>query len=264
MRDIHFPDNHVIPRAVCLLIYDLTHVFFCSPNKTHKHTACQQIGGGVVAIIGPTDPILGSHVQSICDALDIPHIDFRISHSDSILSSSSPSSPSASYVSPDTTSSISSHSSHNNNNNHNLGMMIDSGDPSLASSLPAAPLPAAVSPPVHIMNPYVHASSDMTTGKEFSINLHPTASAFSQSLRHLVMYLNWTDVAVIYEQDVSLIALQDLIKPPTLPKNVQFIFRKSDPHFFRDTLLDVKARNIYSMIIDVKSDSIPAFLTAVC
>ena len=132
-------------------------------------------------------------------------------------------------------------------------MMIGSLDSTSFPVLPQPPLTSSI-----ISTPY-----SPVTGKEFSINLHPTAAAFSQSLRDLVMYLNWTDVAVIYEQDDSLIALQDLIKPPILPKNVQFIFRKSDPNFFRDTLIDVKARNIYSMIVDIKSDSLPAFLTAV-
>lgn len=33
---------------------------------------------GVQAIFGPSDPILGTHVQSICDALDIPHMESRI------------------------------------------------------------------------------------------------------------------------------------------------------------------------------------------
>ena len=30
------------------------------------------------AIFGPSDPLLGPHVQSICDALDIPHLETRL------------------------------------------------------------------------------------------------------------------------------------------------------------------------------------------
>ncbi|RWS27543.1 glutamate receptor: ionotropic kainate 2-like protein 2, partial [Leptotrombidium deliense] len=59
-----------------------------------------------------------------------------------------------------------------------------------------------------------------------------------------------------------LIGLQELIKPPQLPKNVQFVFRKSSPLTFRDTLRDIKSRNIYSMVVDAKPDSLPKLLTA--
>ena len=41
-------------------------------------TACKQIGFGVQAIFGPFDPVLGSHIQSITDALDIPHLEARV------------------------------------------------------------------------------------------------------------------------------------------------------------------------------------------
>lgn len=33
---------------------------------------------GVQAIFGPSDPVLGAHIYSICDALDIPYLDSRI------------------------------------------------------------------------------------------------------------------------------------------------------------------------------------------
>lgn len=188
--------------------------------------ACHLISSGVAAIVGPQDPILGSHVQSICDALDIPHVTFRISHSDSLTTTTT--------------------------NSQDQGL--------LDSVLQPAPLPPLTS---SILNPSSHPSIGQGMGKEFSINLHPSSSAFSDSLRDLVTYLNWTEVAVIYEDDVSLISLQDLIRPPSLPKNVQFIFRKSSPAYFRETLLDVKSRSIYSMVIDIKPESIQPFITAV-
>nr|XP_027237924.1 glutamate receptor ionotropic, kainate 3-like [Penaeus vannamei] len=42
------------------------------------NTACKQITFGVQAIFGPFDPLLGSHIQSITDALDIPHLEARL------------------------------------------------------------------------------------------------------------------------------------------------------------------------------------------
>ena len=32
---------------------------------------------GILALFGPSDPLLGSHIASICDALDIPHLESR-------------------------------------------------------------------------------------------------------------------------------------------------------------------------------------------
>ena len=36
------------------------------------------MGYGIQALFGPNDFILGSHVQSLCDALDIPHLEARV------------------------------------------------------------------------------------------------------------------------------------------------------------------------------------------
>ena len=46
--------------------------FFC------LFTVCSQIKMGVQAIFGPSDTILATHIHSICDALDIPHIESRL------------------------------------------------------------------------------------------------------------------------------------------------------------------------------------------
>jgi ionotropic kainate glutamate receptor 2 len=40
--------------------------------------ACLQVQQGAHAIFGPSDPYLGAHVQSICDALEIPHLEVNI------------------------------------------------------------------------------------------------------------------------------------------------------------------------------------------
>ena len=81
------------------------------------------VNNGAIAIFGPSDDRIGVHVQSVCDALDIPHIESR---------------------------------------KHQLNI-----------------------------------------GKELSINLHPGAYAIAQSMRVLITFLNWTQIAVIYEDDIS-------------------------------------------------------------
>lgn len=76
---------------------------------------------GVQAIFGPSDPFLGSHIQSICEALHVPHIEIR----------------------PDVE----------------------------------------------------------NTPKEFSINLQPSQFHVNNAYKDLIVFLNWTKVAIIYEED---------------------------------------------------------------
>jgi len=40
--------------------------------------ACDQVRFGVQALFGPTDPNLGNHIHSVCDTLDIPHLEVRL------------------------------------------------------------------------------------------------------------------------------------------------------------------------------------------
>lgn len=76
---------------------------------------------GVQAIFGPSDQLLGSHIQSICEALSLPHIETRIDFE--------------------------------------------------------------------------------TQPKRFSVNLHPSQQHINNAYKDLMVYLNWTKVAIIYEED---------------------------------------------------------------
>lgn len=52
----------------------------------HTVSACDLLENGVVAIFGPLSRITSMHVQSICDALEIPHVktqwDFQLQRDD--------------------------------------------------------------------------------------------------------------------------------------------------------------------------------------
>lgn len=90
-------DRTILPRTK--VVYDIQYVpkddsFHASKKgnlgpraqRTHSlnrsipfhSTVCDQLKAGVLAIFGPADPILGAHIYSICDALDIPYLDARI------------------------------------------------------------------------------------------------------------------------------------------------------------------------------------------
>ncbi|EFN77445.1 Glutamate receptor, ionotropic kainate 2, partial [Harpegnathos saltator] len=84
---------------------------------------CQQVKYGVQAVFGPSDPILGQHIHSICDALDIPHLEARLD--------------------------------------------LDA------------------------------------EAKEFSINLYPAQSLLNIAYQDVMEFLNWTNVAIIYEDDYA-------------------------------------------------------------
>ena len=86
-----------------------------------ENEACWQVQQGVFAIFGPSDPFLGSHVQSICDALEIPHLEARFDADHSY--------------------------------------------------------------------------------KPFSINVHPPLDQINQAFMDVMFFLNWTKVAIIYEED---------------------------------------------------------------
>ena len=80
---------------------------------------------GALAIFGPSTQQLGSHVQSICDALEIPHMEARIEME----------------------------------------------------------------------------SDESTNDKAFSINVYPPVDQINQAFMDVMFFLNWTKVAIIYEED---------------------------------------------------------------
>lgn len=107
---------------------------------------CRQLEAGVQAIFGPTDPLLAGHVQSICEAYDIPHIEVRID---------------------------------------------------------------------------LEYSS-----KEFSVNLYPAHSFLTLAYRDIMVYLNWTKVAIIYEEDYGEYTLvNNIMMAPQLQKFLISNFR---------------------------------------
>ncbi|KAJ8924616.1 hypothetical protein NQ315_000766 [Exocentrus adspersus] len=99
--------------------------------ETRVINPCRQMEFGVQAIFGPSDPILGAHIQSICEALDVPHLEARIDFE---------------------------------------------------------PL-----------------------SKELSINLHPSQEHMNKAFKDLMAFLNWTKVAIIYEEDYETQTLMGVI-----------------------------------------------------
>ncbi|KAL7636661.1 UNVERIFIED_CONTAM: hypothetical protein RMT77_012408 [Armadillidium vulgare] len=160
------------------LVYDIQYV----PKDDSFHTAkkaCKQISFGVQAIFGPFDTILGSHIQSITDALDIPHIEARID-----------------------------------------------------------------------LEPQE---------KEFSINLFPSHSHLNKAYKDMIQFLNWKKVAIIYEDDLGLMKLQEIIRSPP-SKSVEIYIRQGHPENYRDILKEIKHKEIFSIIVDTLPENMSRFL----
>lgn len=98
-------------------------IYSIEPLTYSCHIACEQIQHGVQAVFGPADALLASHIQSICDALDIPHLESRLD-----------------------------------------------------------------------LEPEY---------KEFSINLYPSHDVVNHAFQDVMNFLNWTRVAILYEEDIG-------------------------------------------------------------
>ncbi|XP_071541826.1 glutamate receptor ionotropic, kainate 2-like isoform X4 [Panulirus ornatus] len=172
-------DSTLLPNTT--LVYDIQYV----PRDDSFHAskkACEQINFGVQAVFGPSDPLLGSHIQSICDALDIPHLESRLD-----------------------------------------------------------------------LEPEF---------KEFSINLHPSHEVLNRAFQDVMTFLNWTEVAIIYEEDLGLIKLQELVKSPPA-EHMEFLIRQGTPVNYRELLKEIKHKEIFNIIVDTKPENMNHFLRGI-
>ncbi|XP_022915867.1 glutamate receptor ionotropic, kainate 2 isoform X3 [Onthophagus taurus] len=151
--------------------------------------ACRQMEYGVQAIFGPSDPVLGPHIQSICEALDVPHLEARID-----------------------------------------------------------------------FEPF---------SKELSINLHPSQEHMNKAFKDLMTFLNWTKVAIIYEEDYvplvggkGLFKLQELVKTPSISR-IELYIRQAGPNTYRQILREVRQKEIYKLIVDTNPKNIQKFFRAI-
>ncbi|ERL89602.1 hypothetical protein D910_06967 [Dendroctonus ponderosae] len=172
-------DKNLLPHTS--LVYDIQYVPMDDSFHASKK-ACDQVNKGVYAVFGPSDPLLGAHIHSICDALDIPHLETR-----------------------------------------------------------------------------VDLDSDF---KEFSINLYPSQNMLNQAFEDVMGFLNWTKVAIIYEEDYGLIKLRELVKAPH-NRNLEIHLRQANPQSYRAVLNEIKSKEIHSIVIDTKPSNMQLFLKGI-
>nr|XP_024214688.1 glutamate receptor ionotropic, kainate 2-like isoform X1 [Halyomorpha halys] len=166
-------DKNLLPKST--LVYDIQYVSKDDSFHASKK-ACQQVSEGVQAVFGPSHPVLGGHVHSICDALDLPHIEARV-------------------------------------------------DPQEGH-------------------------------RELSINLHPSQPLLNSAYSDVMAYLNWTKVAIIYEEEYGLMKLREL----TRPSAIEVHLRQAEPSTYRSVLGEVKGKEIRNLLVDTRPENIPVFL----
>ncbi|XP_046736463.1 glutamate receptor ionotropic, kainate 1 isoform X6 [Diprion similis] len=172
-------DKSVLPNTT--LVYDIQYVPKDDSFRTSKK-ACKQLSRSVQGIFGPSDPLLGAHIQSICEALDVPHLEARVDFE--------------------------------------------------------------------------------PTFKEFSINLYPAQDHLNRAFKDLMSFLNWTRVAIIYEEDYGLFKLQDLVKSPPSTRAEMYI-RQAGPSSYRQVLREVRHKEIYKLIVDTDPAHMQQFFRAI-
>ncbi|KAJ1521477.1 hypothetical protein ONE63_003145 [Megalurothrips usitatus] len=137
---------------------------------------------GVQAVFGPTDPLLGAHIQSICEALDVPHLEARLD------------------VEPHT--------------------------------------------------------------REFSVNLHPSQHLINTAFKDIITFLNWTRVAIVYEEEHGLFKLQELVKSPPNSR-IDMYIRQTTPATYRQVLKEVRQKDIFKLIVDTNPRHMSSFFRAI-
>ncbi|KAK1126362.1 hypothetical protein K0M31_005000 [Melipona bicolor] len=170
------------PSVDVLPIFDVKQQSVRNPARIgdqKTNPTCQQVKYGVQAVFGPSDPILGQHIHSICDALDIPHLEARLD--------------------------------------------LD------------------------------------TEAKEFSINLYPAQSLLNAAYQDIMEFLNWTKVAIIYEDDYGLVKLRELVRSPK-SREIEVNLRQADPDSYRQVLSEMKSKEIRNLIVDTRPEHMHHFL----
>ncbi|XP_020711610.2 glutamate receptor ionotropic, kainate 2 isoform X9 [Athalia rosae] len=75
-------------------------------------------------------------------------------------------------------------------------------------------------------------------------------------------FLNWTRVAIIYEEDYGLFKLQDLVKSPPSTRAEMYI-RQAGPTSYRQVLREVRHKEIYKLIVDTDPAHMQQFFRAI-
>lgn len=224
------------------------------------------------AIFGPSDHVLGLHIiNSICDALDIPHLETR---------------PDLDLLVQDV-----------DGANEYAADGRAGGESAFHDALNASPGDIPPSVLLSASSSFIEkngiaagnqqrqqqqqSSPPPRARRRFAINLYPAQQLINAALLDVVQYLNWTRFAIVFEgsdgKDISLqfvlvalflmsihttglIKFRDFMR---LLPHVDIYLRHVEPHNYANVLADIKNREIYNLIVDTDVRHLQQFLRGI-
>lgn len=132
------------------------------------------VEGGVQAIFGPSDYVLGMHIDSICDSLEIPHL----------------------KTGPDLDLEGSTANENVPGEDGNLDVHENASSVPIHSGIDISPGKRPLQSTFSQANPRQRRSG---------ISLYPAQHLINAALLDVVQYLNWTRVAIVFEENEGIL-----------------------------------------------------------
>ncbi|XP_049315539.1 glutamate receptor ionotropic, kainate 2 isoform X3 [Bactrocera dorsalis] len=111
--------------------------------------------------------------------------------------------------------------------------------------------------------PHIESRIDIDeNSKELSINLYPSQRLMNLAHRDLMIFLNWTKIAVLYEDNLGIFNHQDLLHV-TADIRTELYIRQTSPKTYRQVLRAIRMKDIYKIIVDTNPKTINAFFRAI-
>ncbi|XP_039967635.1 glutamate receptor ionotropic, kainate 1-like [Bactrocera tryoni] len=111
--------------------------------------------------------------------------------------------------------------------------------------------------------PHIESRIDLDENtKELSINLYPSQRLMNLAHRDLMIFLNWTKTAVLYEDNLGIFNHQDLLHV-TADIRTELYIRQTSPKTYRQVLRAIRMKDIYKIIVDTNPTNINAFFRAI-
>lgn len=102
-------------------------------------------------------------------------------------------------------------------------------------------------------------NQNANTQKQFGFNIFPQQYQLNNALRDLVVFLNWTRMAIIFDSSYGLTKIREL----NFMENRELYIYQSDTRSYGDVLRKIKNQDIFNVIIDARIEHIPQILETV-
>ncbi|XP_050521197.1 glutamate receptor ionotropic, kainate 2-like isoform X3 [Daktulosphaira vitifoliae] len=95
--------------------------------------------------------------------------------------------------------------------------------------------------------------------RHFVTDMFPVRGQLGQAYRDLIEFLNWTKIAIVYDNEDGLLLIQNLMRI----SKADFYIRQVDENTHRQVLKEIKDKHIFNIIVDVHSKNINAFFRSI-